>query len=94
MEGDAFRTTMARLNDEIIEELDHEGPRLEFVSLEDGKHQRLKYVGLSFTKLPECRCRARVEIERRAGQMTVASAEGPDSGAGKITWEVSGLLRR
>jgi hypothetical protein len=71
-------------NDEIIEELDQEGPRLEFVSLEDGKHQRLKYVGLSFTKLSGSRCRARVEIERRAGQTTVASAEGPHSGAGKL----------
>ncbi len=75
---------MARLNDEIIEELDQAGPRLEFVSLEDGKHQRLKYVGLSFTKRPGSRCHARVELERRPGQMTVASAEGPDSGAGKL----------
>lgn len=71
-------------NDEITEELDQDGPRLEFVSLEDGKHERLKYVGLSFTKLPECRCRARVEIERRAGQTAVASAEGPHTGAGKL----------
>lgn len=71
-------------NNKIIEELDQEGPRLEFVSLEDGKHERLKYVGLSFTKLPGGRCRARVELERRAGQTTVASAEGPHSGAGKL----------
>ncbi len=71
-------------NDQIIEESDQEGPRLEFVSLENGKHERLKYVDLSFTKLPGGRCRARVELERCAGQTTVAGAEGPHSGAGKL----------
>lgn len=75
---------MGRLNDEIIDELDQEGPRLEFVSLEDEQHERLKFVGLSFDSLPGCRCRARVELERKAGRTTVATAEGPDSGSGKL----------
>ncbi len=75
---------MARLNDEIIEQLSQEGPRLEFVSLEDGTHERLKFVSLSFASPADCSSRARVVLERQPGQITVASAEGPDSGAGKL----------
>ncbi len=75
---------MDRPNDEIIDELSQEGPRLEFVSLEDEQHERLKFVGLWFDTLPGCRCRARVELERKAGRTTVATAEGPDSGSGKL----------
>ncbi len=65
-------------------EMSQEGPRLEFVSLEDGKQERLKFVSLSFASPADCRCRARVVLERQPGQITVASAEGPDSGAGKL----------
>ncbi len=65
-------------------EMSQEGSRLEFVSLEDGKQERLKFVSLSFASLADCRCRARVELERQPGQTTVASAEGPDSEEGKL----------
>ncbi len=75
---------MTRPSDDIINEMSEEGPRLEFVSLEDGKQERLKFVSLSFASLADCRCRARVELERQPGQTTVASAEGPDSEEGKL----------
>lgn len=84
MERGRFRHDMTRPTEKVIEELVQEEPRLEFVSLEEGKHERLKYVGLLFTKLPGGRCRARVELERCAGETTVASVEGPCSGAGKL----------
>ena len=65
-------------------EMSQESPCLEFISLEDGKQERLKFVSLSFASPADCRCRARVELERQPGQTTVASAEGPDSVAGKL----------
>jgi hypothetical protein len=84
---------MGRLNDDIIEESDQEGPRLEFVSLEDSPHERLRFVGLSFGKLPETRCLARVELERRPGQTVVASWEGRDTGPGKLRAAAEATLK-
>ncbi len=79
-----FATHMTHASDDIITEMSEEGPRLEFVSVEDGKQERVKCGSLSFASLADCRCLASVELERQPGQTTVASAEGPDSGAGKL----------
>ena len=71
---------MGRVNDEW----DQEGPRLEFMSLEPDRDVRLKFVGLWFARVGDGRCRARVELERKAGSTTMATSQGPDSDSGRL----------